>query len=115
MGRSAPELDLLEAAAGNKDGEKATASMSLQLAPFNAAYNLTHGEDAVTHYTRRVKLNGYRGSVNQQAASSKVQLPDTAWIDSNPTPEDKSTWSTYSFEYRPGSSKDYPKESHVTW
>lgn len=37
--------------------------MSLQLAPFNAGYNLTTGDDATTLFSPRASVNEYRGAL----------------------------------------------------
>ncbi|PKI82451.1 hypothetical protein MVES_003653 [Malassezia vespertilionis] len=110
-GRSAPEIDILEASANNGDDEHGQVSMSLQVAPFNFAYNLTGpnhfkmSTDKVHNATR----NSYTGSAFQQAISAKVNVTDTAYEMSI---KGKPTFLRYGYEYKPGYSKD---GSYIMW
>lgn len=108
VGRSAPEIDVLEALANNGENEHGQASMSLQIAPFDAAYNVTHEEGAVVvhpNLTHAVVLNDYNGVTFQQAVSAKVNTSDTAYQYSG------GDFDTYAFEYTPGATQD----SYITW
>jgi hypothetical protein len=69
VGRSAPEIDVLEAQvdAGTRIGH---VSQSAQFAPFNPHYWIKNGSGEYTIYdTDMTILNPYQGGVYQQAAS----------------------------------------------
>jgi len=107
VGRSAPEIDLIEALGNNGEGEHGQTSMSLQVAPFDAAYNVTDpsGLIATNGSTHASKLNDYTGAVFQQAVSAKVNTSDSAYTLTD------HQFDTYAFEYNPGTSKD----SYIKW
>ncbi|TFK37537.1 glycoside hydrolase family 16 protein [Crucibulum laeve] len=98
VGRSAPEIDVLEAIVTDGVGE---VSLSAQWAPFNAEYNFINTSDTVTFYDSTTKLNGYHGGAFQQTTSGLA-----------PTNQDCYELSTgcfaiYAFEYRPGFDDGY--------
>ena len=108
VGRSAPEIDLLEATANNGADEHGQLSMSLQIAPFDTAYNASTEGDALVIYpnlTRAVARNDYTGAAFQQAVSVMVNTSDTAYQHTG------QEYDTYAFLYEPGSTLD----SHITW
>lgn len=107
VGRSAPEIDLIEALGNNGEGEHGQTSMSLQIAPFDAAYNVSNpsGVIAINGSTHASKLNDYSGAVFQQAVSAKVNTSDSAYTLTD------NQFDTYAFEYNPGTSKD----SYIKW
>jgi len=105
VGRSAPEIDIIEAQASNTKGKNGHVSMSLQLAPFDSGYNLTNTAGSYDFYDENAKLNSYTGSVYQQAASGLVQTKNEVYEDSG------AQFDTWGFEYKPGGESD----SYITW
>lgn len=105
VGRSAPEIDIIEAQASNKAGSTGHVSMSLQLAPYDSGYNLTKTPGSYTFYTEQAELNTYTGAVYQQAASGIVETKRTVYEDSG------AEYDTWGFEYKPGGDAD----SYITW
>lgn len=107
VGRSAPEIDMLEATANNGPDEHGQASMSLQIAPFDAAYNVTDPSAFVVYRdpVHNATKNDYTGSVFQQAVSAKVNISDAAYQYTG------AQFDTYAFEYEPGATND----SYITW
>jgi len=107
VGRSAPEIDMLEATSNNGPGEHGQASMSLQIAPFDAAYNVSNPDAFVVYPdpVHNATKNDYTGAVFQQAVSAKVNTSDTAYQHTG------GEYDTYAFEYVPGKSED----SYITW
>jgi beta-glucan synthesis-associated protein KRE6 len=66
VGRSAPEIDIIEATVTEGVGE---VSLSCQLAPFNAAYTLTEVPGAYEIYDPDITvLNSYKGGVFEASA-----------------------------------------------
>jgi beta-glucan synthesis-associated protein KRE6 len=103
-GRSAPEIDALEASSGYIGPGQAngvgSASQSLQIAPFDIFYNPSY--DFLELYDNRVSaMNVYRGGPYQQAISG-VTLLNNDWYDNN-------GYQLYGFDYTPGASGD------ITW
>lgn len=106
VGRSAPEIDIIEAQAANRRGARGHVSMSLQLAPFDTGYNLTTEPGAYEFFdTNNAELNSYTGSVYQQAASGLVYTKNSNYM------ETSAEFDTYGFEYKVGKEPD----SHITW
>ncbi len=105
VGRSAPEIDIIEAAAAHTRGARGQASMSAQIAPFNTGYNLTDGPGTSEFFSPDAALNTYTGSVYQQAASGIVYTDRDAYQDT------LGQFSSYGFEYNPGSDPD----SYILW
>ncbi|WFC99881.1 hypothetical protein MYAM1_002627 [Malassezia yamatoensis] len=97
--RSAPEIDIFEAAANNGVGEHGQVSMSMQVAPFDAAYNITQENGGFFVHQgsgHEVRLNDYTGSTLQQAVSAKVNTTDDAYQLTG------GGFDSYGFEYEPG-------------
>lgn len=83
VGRSSPELDVLEAQTAQGVGQ---ASQSLQTAPYDESYQWNNGSDYVTLYNPDIsKFNSYIGGVYQEAISGLTNIPDDAY-DLAPTP-----------------------------
>ncbi|PWN49945.1 beta-glucan synthesis-associated, partial [Violaceomyces palustris] len=78
VGRSAPELDILEAQFQNHDGsEHIWASQSMQTAPFDVNYQWGDGATQAQVYDPTItEFNSYVGSPLQQCVSSITQTPD---------------------------------------
>ncbi|SAM75074.1 probable KRE6-glucan synthase subunit [Ustilago bromivora] len=105
VGRSAPEIDIIEAVASHVRGSRGFASMSAQIAPFNTGYNLTDTPSSTEFFSPDAELNSYTGSVYQQAASGLVYTKRSAYEDT------QATFSSNGFEYNPGSDPD----SYILW
>ncbi|EST10204.1 Beta-glucan synthesis-associated, SKN1 [Kalmanozyma brasiliensis GHG001] len=105
VGRSAPEIDIIEAAAAHTRGQRGFASMSAQIAPFNTGYNLSEGAGTTEFFSPDAELNSYTGSPYQQAASGLVYTDRYAYQDT------LAQFSSYGFEYNPGSDPD----SYILW
>ncbi|GAC98949.1 glycoside hydrolase [Pseudozyma hubeiensis SY62] len=105
VGRSAPEIDIIEAAASHTRGSRGFASMSAQIAPFNTGYNLTDGPGTTEFFSQDAALNTYTGSPLQQAASALVYTKRGAYQDT------LQQFSSYGYEYNPGSDPD----SYILW
>ncbi|KAN0059702.1 hypothetical protein ACQY0O_008274 [Thecaphora frezii] len=112
VGRSAPEIDILEASAATRRGGKGHVSMSLQVAPFDEYYYIKNvtGNDAnadvrLYQNSAQAQLNSYHGGVYQEAASSIATLKDAAFD------ETEGQIDSYGYEYKPGAGPD----SHITW
>ncbi|KAF9525037.1 beta-glucan synthesis-associated protein KRE6 [Crepidotus variabilis] len=100
VGRSAPEIDVVEATIIDDIGY---ASMSSQFAPFNAGYKYDTTQTQIFN-TTRTQYNTYLGGIYQQTASCIV-LTDT---DCYETPG--KCFAQYGFEYKPGFDGAY-----ITW
>jgi beta-glucanase (GH16 family) len=101
-GRSAPEIDVIEASAGSLDGENTIGqvSQSFQLAPFDIWWYPDY--DYVEIYDDTItSMNGYTGGPFQEALSA-VSNVNNDWYDGN-------AYQTYAFEYEPG------PQGYVTW
>ncbi|SPO38112.1 related to KRE6 - glucan synthase subunit [Pseudozyma flocculosa] len=107
VGRSAPEIDIIEATASSQAGGKGHASMSAQLAPFDAYYYMknTTADAVVYDNAAQGQLNSYHGGVYQEAASGIATVKSEAYNETN------GQFDTYGFEYKPGSDQD----SYITW
>lgn len=99
-GRSAPEIDIIEAQIGGGIGH---VSQSSQFAPFNAAYELLNNSrgDTMEFYGDTTILNTYQGNVLQQSASGVTNTPQRAYQLSG------GQFTEYGFEYRPGFDDSY--------
>ncbi|WVR08937.1 hypothetical protein IAU60_005996 [Kwoniella sp. DSM 27419] len=105
VGRSAPEIDMFEAAV---DATTLTGdvSQSAQWAPFNPGYASLESsdkeyevyDDDLTH------SNGYKGAVYQQATSAITKTNQSCYT------QETGCFSIYGFEYRPGGDDGY-----ITW
>lgn len=105
VGRSAPEIDIIEAQASTRRGRPGHVSMSMQLAPFDSGYNLTTAEGSYDFYDSHAELNSYTGSVYQQAASGLITTEMDNYEDNG------MNFDTFGFEYKPGGDQS----SYVTW
>ncbi|KAK0531270.1 hypothetical protein OC834_003024 [Tilletia horrida] len=105
-GRSAPELDLFEAS--SSDGGFGWNSMSLQLAPYDAGYNLTRPDMTIVYHPERGdQLNPYTGSPYQQAVSALIKTNQEAYELSG------GKFAIYGLEYEPASERQ--NDGYVTW
>jgi len=105
VGRSAPEIDILEAIT-DPDTKLGQISQSVQLAPFNAKYeinNRTEGSVNIISKAFQTVLNPYTGNIYQQAASG---LSDTDQKSYN-----GKGYASYGFEYATGDSPS----PFITW
>jgi beta-glucanase (GH16 family) len=104
VGRSAPELDILEAQIkGSNQGE---ASQSLQVAPFDLAYDWD--QSAAEIYDNDTSIfNPYTGGVYQEALSVLSPIPDDAYANSG------SQFTTFGVEYFPDFNGD--GTGSITW
>lgn len=104
-GRSAPEIDMFEAQVDGNEG--GTLSLSCQFMPSNTGYYLLNatGDEYTTNLVNgeRVKLNSYRGSVLQMAASAVARTNQRSYQNSG------QVFSVWGFEYEPGN------DGYVTW
>jgi hypothetical protein len=97
VGRSAPEIDAVEAQVRVRDA-KGEVSQSFQIAPFNAGYevpNMTHEvyDPSIT------VLNTYWGSTYQQAVSYLTDVESQYYVDNSPE------YGVFGFEYMGESSR----------
>ncbi|PWN50381.1 concanavalin A-like lectin/glucanase [Violaceomyces palustris] len=81
VGRSAPEIDVMELQFQNHDGEKHIwASQSFQTAPFDKDYAWGNDTDQATvHNSSITEFNSYNGSPYQECVSSITQTPDNGF------------------------------------
>lgn len=92
VGRSAPELDILEAQI--KQQSQGEASQSLQVAPFDLEYDWD--ETQATIYDRgSTTFNTYKGGVYQEAGSALSDIPAKAYTLSG------NTFTTFGVDYTP--------------
>ncbi|WVO15331.1 hypothetical protein L204_102987 [Cryptococcus depauperatus] len=104
IGRAAPEIDVFEATV-DLSIRKGQVSQSGQWAPFNAHYNFLNTskkyyevvDQDVTH------INGYMGSVYQQATSA-LSITDQVSLST-----ESGCFSVYGFEYGPGA------DGYISW
>ena len=106
VGRSAPELDILEA---KIDGNHGQTSQSLQMAPFDIDYYYGNGTGQVKIYDDLTELNDYKGGSIQEAISALSQVPDDSY-ELSPQPR----YTTFGVEYEPDWEGD-GKDAYVTW
>lgn len=105
VGRSAPEIDILEAQIQGTNGQ---ASQSFQLAPFDLAYDwnqsvailYNEGADAT-------EINTYVGGVYQESLSATTVIPDTAYELTG------AQYTTFGMEYEPDWNGD--GGGYITW
>lgn len=102
VGRSAPEIDIVEAQNADKVGE---ASQSLQTAPFDDAYNWTF---SAAHFFNEAKRNTYTGAVFQEAISGTQTIPSDGYVDA-----EDSRFVTFGFEYKPDF--EGKADGFITW
>ncbi|KDN39383.1 glycoside hydrolase family 16 protein [Tilletiaria anomala UBC 951] len=101
VGRSAPEIDIIEAQIQSKDGSQHSfASQSIQTAPFDVEYFWGNKSTQAILYNSDTVINTYHGSVYQEAVSSVTQCPD----DNFPTTGGR--FVRYGVEYEPDWNKN---------
>ncbi|KAI9596759.1 beta-glucan synthesis-associated [Syncephalis fuscata] len=94
VGRSAPELDLLEGAGGDGGNNGGgTISQSHQFGPFDAEYTVKE-EYVVVYNSTSTYKNTYKGAHLQQAVSVKTKI--------DPRYYEGRDYLTYAFDYKPG-------------
>ncbi|KAI0319864.1 beta-glucan synthesis-associated [Amylostereum chailletii] len=102
VGRSAPEIDILEATIEG-DPPHGRVSQSCQFAPYN--FNYTIPTDANTVYDSDIsEFNTYRGGVFQQTVSALTDTNATAYQQS------EGGFAVYGFEYKGGFD-----DAYITW
>ncbi|KAK7462987.1 hypothetical protein VKT23_007568 [Stygiomarasmius scandens] len=102
VGRSAPEIDIIEAQVENEIGH---VSQSGQWAPFDASYLWKNTTDTFTIYDEDItQQNTYLGGVFQQATSCVSETDQQAYELSG------GLFSVYGFEYQPGFN-----DAYITW
>ena len=112
LGRSAPELDILEAQIQSKRGVKNSyASQSLQTAPFDDAYYWVNSTPATTIHGADTEVNTYVGGPYQEAVSSVALIPQRGFMDYDAPDAEK--WVTYGVEVEPDWNND--GNGFVTW
>ncbi|KAF8976990.1 beta-glucan synthesis-associated [Cyathus striatus] len=98
VGRSAPEIDVIEATVENNVGK---VSLSAQWAPFNAEYKFLNNSDTVIFYDEEVThLNSYAGGAYQQTTSGLAITNQSCYELSG------GCFSTYGFEF---------DDAYITW
>ncbi|PWN35093.1 concanavalin A-like lectin/glucanase [Meira miltonrushii] len=104
VGRSAPELDILEAQIKNQD--QGEASQSLQVAPFDMQYDWD--ESLATIYNNsQTTFNTYNGGVYQEAGSALSNIPAKAYTLTG------NTFTKFGVDYTPD--WDGNGKGSVTW
>lgn len=112
IGRSAPEIDVLEAQIQSKGGVKdAYASQSMQIAPYDESYFWTNTTPAATIHGDNTEINTYVGGPYQEAVSSVSLIPRRGFMDYDAP--DAQKWVTFGLEYEPD--WDFDGKGYVTW
>ncbi|TEB12331.1 beta-glucan synthesis-associated protein KRE6 [Coprinellus micaceus] len=102
VGRSAPEIDMIEAIVENGAGH---VSQSAQFAPFNARYQAKNDSASMVFYDLEKSIpNPYMGNNLQQCASGLGVTNQACYELSG------GCFTEYGFEYKPGS-----KDGYITW
>lgn len=106
QGRSAPEIDVLEAQV-NMTTLTGEVSQSVQFAPFDANYAWNNNSNTLTIDDYTVSyLNSYQGSILQQTGSVVSAANDNCYTGAT------GCFAIYGFEYKPGFDAD---GGYVTW
>ncbi|PWN52664.1 beta-glucan synthesis-associated [Violaceomyces palustris] len=110
VGRSSPELDILEAQIQTHNGETHSfASQSVQTAPFDFDYQWSNATGDASIYDESITTyNSYVGSPLQEAVSGVTQIPDRGFFDA-PNPD----FVTFGLAYSPD--WDGNGNGYVTW
>jgi beta-glucanase (GH16 family) len=112
VGRSAPEIDIVEAQIQYRNGEQHSwASQSMQVAPFDDAYYWVNDTPAVTLLGDNTHINNYVGGPYQESVSGVSLIPDRGFQD-NAAP-DAEKYTTFALEYLPD--WDNTGNGFVTW
>ncbi|KAJ2919796.1 hypothetical protein MD484_g531, partial [Candolleomyces efflorescens] len=103
VGRSSPEIDIIEATIENGVGY---GSLSGQWAPYNAEYAIfnSSGQTEFFDTSDKIHYNTYVGGVLQQTTSGLAQTNQDAYELSG------GTFAVYGFEYKPGYD-----DAYITW
>ncbi|GAA97917.1 hypothetical protein E5Q_04597 [Mixia osmundae IAM 14324] len=101
VGRGAPEIDILEAQVDPSG--VGSASQSMSVAPFDAAYNWNNVTDLLIVNTTGTELNKYKGSITQESASAVTLLDAVSY--------NGVKYQSFGVEYQPGSTAD----SGISW
>ncbi|KAH8918053.1 glycoside hydrolase family 16 protein [Atractiella rhizophila] len=102
VGRAGPEIDILESQSFFDSKPGASVSQSIQVAPFDAAYEFRNDSTAATIYNPETSVfNSFKGSVYQESVSV-ISSTDTQAYNGN-------SYKTYGFDYKPG------KDGWITW
>ena len=103
-GRSAPEIDILEAEidVGVFEGQ---VSQSLQVAPFNANYQFDNASSVTTIQGSTTKLNTYTGGQYQQAVSALSYISSSDYSGSG--------YATFAYEW--WSDPNHRSDGYVQW
>ncbi|KAF9542499.1 beta-glucan synthesis-associated protein SKN1 [Agrocybe pediades] len=101
VGRSSPEIDVLEAIVNNGEG---FVSQSSQWAPFNAGYQWDNATNLVIYDPDVTQLNGYIGGAFQQTTSGLSETNQACYESQS------GCFSVYGFEYKTGFDDGY-----ITW
>lgn len=106
IGRSAPEIDIFEAAV-DEDTLIGHVSQSGQWAPFNPNYDFVNTSDYATIWNNSItKLNKWKGSIWQQATSAVTDTNQDCYT------ANKGCFSVYGFEYMPS---ENAVDGYITW
>lgn len=112
VGRSAPEIDLIEGQV-ELSVQHGRVSQSFQIAPFDDEYQVDNTTGKATIYDEEMThYNSYRGGPYQQAASGLTLLPDRIY-NNQITGGKSGEFSVFSFEY-----SAYPEErekGYIHW
>ena len=103
-GRSAPEIDVLEAQI-DVSFFGGQASQSLQVAPFNADYLFDNASSVTTVQGSSTQLNGYHGDLYQQAVSALTNISSSDYGGTAFAP----------FAYEWWSNPNQRQEGYVQW
>ncbi|KAF7300811.1 GH16 domain-containing protein [Mycena kentingensis (nom. inval.)] len=97
VGRSAPEIDIVEAQLGGPGDTLGQVSQSAQWAPFDAAYNWNNQSGNMVIYNETLShQNSYSGGIWQEATSVVTTTNQDCYQLKNPC------YATHGFEYVPG-------------
>ncbi|KAN0062053.1 beta-glucan synthesis-associated protein [Thecaphora frezii] len=110
VGRSSPEIDILEANINLTSGH-GQSSQSLQMAPFDIDYfygNKT-GVNVELYNLSKTRQNDYTGGTIQESISALSRVPDTAYQYSTPN-----QYSTFGIQWEPDWKGD-GSNAYVTW
>jgi len=103
VGRGAPEIDILEAQVDYHG--YGTASQSMQIAPFDAAWAWNNDSSGYIPHagSDMLTLNDWKGSITQESASAVYKLDNVSYGGRQ--------YQTFGFEYWGGTGKD----AYITW
>jgi hypothetical protein len=91
-GRSAPEIDILEAEI-DVSVFGGQVSQSLQVAPFNANYQFDNASSVTPIQGSSTQLNGYKGGLYQQAVSALTNISSSGYNGTGYAPFAYEWWS----------------------